>query len=300
MTCCFVSCMTWIGDILGGYRCGVSFTVPYAAIASAWNQTSNTASSILLVLGVMSPFEPLTGDQTSYGNLTTNYYDVSVYASTSTELELSGLSGLDRPSVSFTVADARSCTGVIFDSAAGDYNTTNAECDNNWINDAAGTAQPGMVTVYVGGTSTTTGMSAVQGALLNVSDLSAAQLAAEYRSQYRQCMIGAEFNATEVATCSDRLNSTMSWVDCTVLEWEDCKFRIATYLSQEKSTAGQEELDYREDLCDVGDCALATCGYSCTACTICRSQAEEYRDLVENIYACTVNCEDEEADADTA
>jgi len=143
-------------------------------------------------------------------------------------------------------------------------------------------------------------MSAVQGALLNVSGLSAAQLATEYRSQYRQCMIGADFNATEVATCSDRLNATMSWVDCTDLGWEDCEFRINNHLSQEKSTAGQEELDYRENLCDVGDCALATCGYSCTACTICRSQAEEYRDLVENIDACTANCEDEEADADIA
>jgi len=66
---------------------------------------------------------------------------------------------------------------------------------------------------------------------------------------------------------------------------------MSVRLQEEKASASQEERDYREGLCDVGDCVYLTCGYECSACTKCRETAAAFQRLVNNEQGCTENCD---------
>jgi len=67
---------------------------------------------------------------------------------------------------------------------------------------------------------------------------------------------------------------------------------VSVRLQDEKHSAAQEELTYREQLCDAGDCARSTCGFNCVACNVCRNAAKDFQRLVADNQECTVDCDE--------
>jgi len=279
-----------------------TFKLPLAAITTA---NTGSADNLIIRVSVSAAFRKLSGDNTDLGNVIpisattkTAQYSLAIYnPATNAELQAT-LVGTQRFSVRYLVADARECTGAAFESGvysigAQTYgtdaitsDTLTAECVRPvGLDDTSSSAISGTVEILGKKIGSSTLYTAIRAKKFdNLPTISAADLLTDKRSNYRECMVAANYGSTAVAACEATLVSTFTQT-ITGYATQNTEQKATTLVSQ-KGTAAAEELADRDAACTAGAWACAASTTS-TGCLICRSTAELYYQKVANIAVCT-------------